>query len=179
MVIGAIIGAVAGGVAKIVVQHNRNKAIEGAVSRQVRAAEIRQQQIIQQGEIARLSRLRAAHQLAQRVRVGAAESGTTEASFANLDRQVAFDASIDLDILKQQLTFNLRQNRQQAILNLEQLAAQGTNLHAAGVTGGAQGFSTGLQIQNQLDQNRANQQSLNTSGNVRGPTQTGQFSGNE
>ena len=178
MALGGIFAAIGQGIAKIVVAHNENKALEGGISRQRRAAEQRQQTIVQSAHIAKLKRLRDAHQLSQRVRVGAAESGTTEASFANIDQQVAFDAKFDLGILQMQLTNALRQNRQQAIINLEQLAAQGQNLHAAGVAGGARGFSTGLQIENQLAQNRANQQSLNTGGGGggSGPATTGQFS---
>ena len=162
MAAGAIAGAIAGGITKQIAANQRNNAIQDAVNLQKKAAETRQRQIVQQGEVNRFKRLRDSHQLSQRVRVAAAESGTTEASFANLDRQVAFDTQIDLNILQMQLAFNLRANRQQAILNLQQLAGQGTNIHAAASTGAAQGFSTGLQIQSQFNTASAQRQSLNT-----------------
>ena len=145
--------------------------VDDAVNTKTKLTVIRQQELVQQTAVERFKRLREAALLGQRLRVVAAESGTSTESLAALDRQISFDSQIDVNLLNRQLKSNLRINRIQAQLQIGQLAAQGIDPHLASIGGAAQGASTGLAIQNQVQANQAA-----TAATAAGSTATSSFS---
>lgn len=129
-----------------------NKNAQARADAQRKSAEVRSQQLADQAQVERQKVSRQAHRIESRLRVAAGESGMGQGdSFNAMMRQVGFDESTEIGIINQNLKSGLDYVAS-SIEPVQKTIAPQTDVMFSGLTGGMQGFSTGLNIYGQMNQ---------------------------
>jgi len=127
---------------------SQNKAIRKSAASARLAGSIQTRQVNDSASLERTKRQNEAERIRGRLRVAAAAAGLgiDGGSYGDLLNQANYDAALNQTILERNRQNEVARIQSGTASNLAQLAGHLQNLVLASVTGGMQGFSTGMQI---------------------------------
>lgn len=127
----------------------KNKAIKKSMQASVEASKENTRQVTEAGQVEALKRRNEAAMIRARLRVSGAEAGVGDGTDTLL-AQANYDEALNQNLLDRNVVNEQRRIASGLNADLTNLHGQSMNGILSAITGGIQGFSTGLQIQSAL-----------------------------